>query len=234
MPSKTDSSAKPSRAALKESGSRGSAGRERILRAAERLFAEHGFEGCSLRDVADLAKVNQGMIHYFFKSKEKLFLEAYMASGQPLVDGRLRLLDAEEAASSGRPLPLERLIEIFLLPAVQLAQRGTSGRSFLRMQARLQLDDARFGTKLRSTLYDASSRRFADAFARTLPGLTREQVSWRFVFMLGIYQYVLSNTGRLEVISDGACNGKDFAEALRQMIPFIAAGMREGSQGRAS
>ena len=72
-------------------------GREAILRAAERLFAEHGFEGCSLRAVADLAKVNQGMIHYFFKSKDALFLEAYMRGGQPLVDERMRLLDAEEA-----------------------------------------------------------------------------------------------------------------------------------------
>ncbi|KAF1065698.1 TetR/AcrR family transcriptional regulator [Variovorax sp.] len=201
-------------------------GREAILRAAERLFAEHGFEGCSLRAVADLAKVNQGMIHYFFKSKDALFLETYMRGGQPLVDERMRLLDAEEALQDGRPIGLERLIEIFLTPAVALALSGARGRNFLRMQAHLQLDGTRFGSKLRSSLYDDSSRRLVRAFARSLPGLSQEQVAWRFIFVLGTYQYVLADTGRLEVISDGASNGREFDKALREMIPFLAAGMR--------
>jgi AcrR family transcriptional regulator len=226
--SKTSVVAAPDAAPVKPG--RGKAdSRAKILRAAEQLFGEQGFEGCSLREVADLAQVNQGMIHYFFKSKETLFTEAYMASGRLLVDERLQLLDAEEAASRGNPVPLERLIEIFLKPAVKIAMRGTSGRNFLRMQARLQLDQSRFGSRLRSGLYDESSRRFVEAFARALPQLTREQVSWRFVFMLGTYQYVLANTGRLEVISGGTCSGKDYSEALRQMIPFVAAGMSASS-----
>ena len=207
-----------------------SAARARILKAAERLFAEHGFEGCSLRDVAALAQVNQGMIHYFFKSKETLFVETYLSCGRTLVGERMDLLRAEEAASAGAPIRVERLIEIFLTPAVKLALSGPSGRSFLRLQSRLQLTGTRFGAQLRSQLYDESSRRFVQAFEKALPGLTRQQVSWRFIFMLGTYQYVLSNTGRLETLSGGTCDGRDFAEALRQMVPFLAAGMREGTQ----
>ena len=201
-------------------------GRLSILRAAERLFAERGFEGCSLRNIADLAKVNQGMIHYFFRTKESLFLEAYMQCGRPLVEERNRLLDAELAASKGEAIQLERLIEIFLRPSLEVASTGSSGRSFFRMQAHLQLDNSKFGRQLRSSLYDESSRRFVEAFARSLPNLTKEQVHWRFVFTLGVYQYTLADTGRLEAISEGESSGRDYAEALRQMIPFIAAGMR--------
>lgn len=204
-------------------------GRLNILRAAERLFAERGFEGCSLRNIADLAKVNQGMIHYFFKSKESLFLEAYMRCGRPLVEERLRLLNAEQVKSGGGPIPLERLIEIFLRPAVDIALTGSSGRSFLRMQAHLQLDDSKFGKQLRGSLYDESSRCFVEAFAQSLPGLTREQIYWRFIFILGVYQYTLADTGRLEAISKGESSGRDYTEALQQMIVFVAAGMREGS-----
>ncbi|MGE0808789.1 MAG: TetR/AcrR family transcriptional regulator [Burkholderiaceae bacterium] len=203
--------------------------RDKILRAAERLFAEHGFDGCSLRTVAAAAKVNQGMIHYFFKSKETLFFEAYLNSGRSMVEQRLRLLDEEEAARQGEPIPLERLIEIFLVPAIELAMRGASGRSFLRMQSRLQLDASPVGVRLRSALYDESSRRYFDAFRRSLAGHSLEEVSWRFTFMLGTYQYALSSTGRLEYISGGRCSSKDYREALRQMIPYIAAGMRAGS-----
>lgn len=43
-----------------------------ILQVAERLFAEHGFEGTSVRDIAHEAGVNVAMISYYFGSKEKL------------------------------------------------------------------------------------------------------------------------------------------------------------------
>ena len=228
MPTPPRAAGAASSATARKAGRPKTGGREAILRAAAKLFAEHGFEGCSLRNIAESARVNQGMIHYFFKTKEALFFDAYMHHGQPLVDERMRLLDEEEAMHGDAAVPLERLIEIFLAPAVRLALSGPSGRNFLRMQAHLQLDGTRFGRELRSTLYDTSSRRFVKAFARSLPALGHEQVSWRFIFVLGTYQYVLADTGRLEVVSDGACDGREFGKALREMIPFLAAGMRSG------
>lgn len=200
--------------------------REKILQAAEELFAKLGYEGCSLRAVADLAEVNQGMIHYFFKSKEKLFFEAFVNSGRPMVEERLRLLDAEEARTAGSAIPLDRLIEMFLLPAFELAMSGARGTSFLRTQARLQLDASAQSSELRSALYDESSRRYLSAFRRTLPHLSLQEASWRFTFMLGTYQYALSTSGRLEYLSQGQCSSKDYREALRQMVPYISAGMQ--------
>ena len=47
--------------------------RDQILEAAEELFAQKGFEGTSVRDLAKKAKVNVAMISYYFGSKEKLF-----------------------------------------------------------------------------------------------------------------------------------------------------------------
>jgi AcrR family transcriptional regulator len=47
--------------------------RSLILNAAEELFAEKGFDGTSVRDIAHLAGVNLAMISYYFGSKEKLF-----------------------------------------------------------------------------------------------------------------------------------------------------------------
>ena len=43
-----------------------------ILETAERLFARKGFDGTSVRDIADEAGVNVAMISYYFRSKEKL------------------------------------------------------------------------------------------------------------------------------------------------------------------
>jgi AcrR family transcriptional regulator len=46
---------------------------EHIINKAIELFAEKGFEGSSIRDLAARAEVNVAMINYYFGSKEKLF-----------------------------------------------------------------------------------------------------------------------------------------------------------------
>src|SRR3954465_13108271 len=54
-----------------------------IIETAERLFAERGFDGTSVRDIADEAGINVAMISYYFGSKEKLLhaLFTYRAEG---------------------------------------------------------------------------------------------------------------------------------------------------------
>jgi AcrR family transcriptional regulator len=47
--------------------------KERILEAAQRLFAEKGFWGASVQDITDAANVNKAMLFYYFKSKENLY-----------------------------------------------------------------------------------------------------------------------------------------------------------------
>jgi|SRR5205809_4571259 len=47
--------------------------REQIIETALHLFAEKGFEGTSIRDIAEKATVNVAMVNYYFGTKEKLF-----------------------------------------------------------------------------------------------------------------------------------------------------------------
>jgi AcrR family transcriptional regulator len=50
--------------------------RARILKAAVKVFTEKGFHGASTRDIAGIAKTNQGLITYHFSSKEALWRAA--------------------------------------------------------------------------------------------------------------------------------------------------------------
>ena len=52
---------------------RGPDARERILSAAESLFAIRGFEGVSTTQIAKVAGITQPLIHYHFKNKEALW-----------------------------------------------------------------------------------------------------------------------------------------------------------------
>src|SRR5262245_38276961 len=62
--------------------------KEHIINAAIELFAEKGFEGSSIRDLAARADVNVAMVNYYFGSKEKLF-EAIVEHKASFMRGKL-------------------------------------------------------------------------------------------------------------------------------------------------
>ncbi|MDZ7743113.1 MAG: TetR/AcrR family transcriptional regulator [Bacteroidota bacterium] len=50
---------------------------EKILEAAKRVFVRSGFEGTSMQKIADEAGINKALLHYYYRSKEKLFEQAF-------------------------------------------------------------------------------------------------------------------------------------------------------------
>jgi len=62
----------------------GNDSRELILAAARRLFAEHGFDGTSLRQVAREAGVDPALVHHFFKGKDELFVHSVDLPADPV------------------------------------------------------------------------------------------------------------------------------------------------------
>ncbi len=49
--------------------------RSHIKEAAKRVFLQKGYEGARMRDIAEEAQINKGLLHYYFKSKKRLFME---------------------------------------------------------------------------------------------------------------------------------------------------------------
>lgn len=63
---------------------------KRILWVAERLFLEKGFNGTSTTEIAKTVGCNQTLIHYYFRTKEKLFWDVF----SPKVEQVVEYLDA--------------------------------------------------------------------------------------------------------------------------------------------
>src|ERR1700686_180677 len=72
--------------------------RDRILKTAERLFAERGFNGVSVRELAGAASVNIASIGYHFRNKEGLLAEVYRRHCEPMIEERVRGLAAPKRA----------------------------------------------------------------------------------------------------------------------------------------
>jgi AcrR family transcriptional regulator len=52
----------------------------RILRAATEVFRTRGRDGARMQDIADVAGINKAMLHYYFRSKDKLFERVFRDS----------------------------------------------------------------------------------------------------------------------------------------------------------
>jgi AcrR family transcriptional regulator len=63
--------------------------RERIMKAAERLFAERGYDGTSIRAIVGRARVNQAAINYHFDGKDGLYREVLRAAFRGLTEHQL-------------------------------------------------------------------------------------------------------------------------------------------------
>jgi len=105
-----------------------------LLRTAERLFAEHGLAGVSLRQIAtEAGSGNNSAVHYHFGSKERL-VEAIFAYRLPQLLQRRELLEVRL-----HPGDLRARLEAHLLPVLELAEsRDGSYLSFLEQLERSQ------------------------------------------------------------------------------------------------
>jgi AcrR family transcriptional regulator len=88
--------------------------RERILKAAERLFAERGYEATSVRAIVAKARVNQAAINYHFAGKDGLYREVLRAAFRALTQHQL--VHAEEAKAMSREKALAEFVRDQLRP----------------------------------------------------------------------------------------------------------------------
>src|SRR5215472_14845762 len=95
--------------------------RDRILDAAEDMFAAHGIEGTSLRDIVLRAKVNLATVYYYFGSKQGLMEAVLKRQFGRLRQEQLEGLRRLEEHANGRGLEVEEILEALLLPPLRLA-----------------------------------------------------------------------------------------------------------------
>jgi AcrR family transcriptional regulator len=199
--------------------------REKLLAAAERLFAEHGYTKVSVRAIASAAGVNWSLVGYHFRGKEGLLSEVYRRHCSTLNAERLKLL-AE--GRRGR-LTLEAVIDAFVRPALAEIQGRGGQTNFSRLRAIVAAEDSALLGQLVADNFDLSSRTFIAALRECLPQVPPDEILWRFHFMLGTIYYSVASPQRIKAFSRGRCDPGDVEAAVRHLVPFLAAAFRAGA-----
>ncbi len=196
--------------------------RDKLVAAAERLFAARGYTNVSVRAIAAAAGVNWSLVGYHFRGKEGLLSEVYRRHCATLNAERLRHL---ALAGRGRDR-LERIIEAFVRPALAEIRTRDGETRFSRLRAILAAEDSALLTQLVAQNFDLSSRRFVSALRQCLPDVPPDEILWRFHFMLGTIYYSVSSPQRIKTFSKGRCDPGNLDDTLRHLVPFLAAAFR--------
>jgi AcrR family transcriptional regulator len=201
--------------------------KDRILDAAERLFAKRGFSGTSLRSVIKEAGVNTAAVHYHFGSKEGLVEAVLVRRATPINNERLRLLARLEAQVAGGSLPLEPVLEAFIAPVVRAKLDTSPGRDLFRQLLGRATTEA--DTKIHEILHRIFGEvlsRFTTAFRRALPGLTQEEMHWKIHFMIGALAFGIAVRGVHLNPEEGPGDRLDPDLLVMRLVDFVAGGMR--------
>ncbi|SDA91412.1 TetR/AcrR family transcriptional regulator [Mesorhizobium qingshengii] len=202
--------------------------RERILHAANRLFAERGFDGATLREITEAARANLAAVNYYFRSKDELIRSTLESALKPIVAARLEALKACERAYPDRLPPLESLADALVRPMAELSSGENRDRLLLLLQVRTIAQAAT--NSVVADHFRPLHERFIDVLQKVLPNLSRAELALRYDCARGATLQILVDlapAAQLVVSPAERATTIDRHEWLiAGLVQFVSAGLR--------
>ncbi|MCU0906285.1 MAG: TetR family transcriptional regulator [Rhodobacteraceae bacterium] len=203
---------------------RGEATRERVLDAAERLFAQHGFEGVSIRQIAREAGVTLSVVGFHGGSKDDLSVTVLERRAAALNARRRAAL----AAAMAEPDPtLRAVIEAYVLPYTRMVWSGDrQWGAYARLIARIATDEEWYPRV--SRLFDPVAQEFLSAIVALRADIPRDRLAVAFVLSVTGMLSVASSRARIAALSRslGATAARDPDWHDRVLVDYVEGGIR--------
>ena len=197
--------------------------RDLILDTAETLFADRGFHGVSIREIADAAGVRQSLVHYHFTDKQTLYGAVYARRALPIHAERSARLQALCAAQ--REPALRALVDALLAPSVRASRKRKGGAIYARLIAQLTNDPQPHALRISRSYNDPIAREMVAALRKAAPKTDSATLTWAYLFSIGAMTMATASTGRAKRL-DPACDPKDVEGVLDLLGTFVEGGVR--------
>ena len=197
--------------------------RQAILDSAEALFSKHGFYGVTVRQVAAEAGVDTALIHYYFGAKRELFDSVFARRAEILNEERSAAMRAYAEAHPGS-MTAEGIIEAFIGPLVERSLTNDEGwKNYFRLVALVNNTPA-WGGETMHRFFDPVVHQFIAALKRAMPQADLKDLYWGYQFLTGSMMLALSETGRIDQLSEGLCRSTDLEAVRARLFDYCAAG----------
>ncbi len=197
--------------------------KETILDAAEGLFARHGFYGVTTRQVAAEAGVDTALIHYYFGAKRELFDAVFLRRAEILNQARLASMDLYVKTHAGG-MTVEGVIEAFIEPLLRISQEGGQGwKNYFVLVAQVNNTPV-WGGETMTRFFDPVVHKLVETLKAARPDAEYRDLFWCYQFLTGSMMLALSETGRIDSLSDGECHSSDLEAVRARLFAYCAAG----------
>ena len=197
--------------------------KDRILDAAEELFANKGLGDTSLRAITQAADVNLAAVNYHFGGKDGLILAVFARRIDALNERRLYLLDQ---ARTKNELTLEAILDAYIRPGLDVRFDPDAAR-YMKLLGRAYTEPHDQLQAFLPKQYDAVLEEFKPEFQRVLPGIDRTELYWRIHFCVGALMYCMAGAEMMRLSSVcHSCDPGDTEGMIQRLVAFAAAGMR--------
>ncbi len=199
---------------------------DRILDAAEKLFAEHGFAETSLRSITSNAGVNLAAVNYHFGSKKALIQAVFSRFLDPFVSKLSKALVKYQ--DNNDAIDLEEILHLLVDQIMVVEPRSPEDLSVcMRLIGLAYTQGQGHLKKYLREVYGDVFQACLQLLVKACPNLPMGDLFWRVYFILGSAVFTLSGANALRAIaeSDYGVN-YELEEIMRKMVPFMAAGLR--------
>jgi AcrR family transcriptional regulator len=206
---------------------------ERILDAAEQLFAEFGYHGVTLKDVAERVGVSSTLIHYHFNGKESIYEAVWARKAPQSSHNRLEAmrLYAEEA---GDNITVEGALRAWIDADLNVQiEHPEYWAAFGKIAAQAN-SAAGWGADKMNNYFNPVVLALIDLLKKAMPGCDEKTLFWAYHFVSGAMTHNMARTGRLDQLSHGLCSSNDFVSIKKHMATFMAAGIQAICLGAAN
>lgn len=204
--------------------------KNRILDAAEVLFATQGFFATSLRQITKQAGVNLAAVNYHFQSKELLFEAVLHRKIEPINVRRIAMLDALESGLPDEVPSLESVLKVLLMPVLEASLVGIELGHFPVLIGRLFTTPGEWAHQVLIRTFGSVLGRITTAIQRSVPHLRQEDLAWGLHFTAGAMSYHLAGGVIASLVGRDTVDPADHSEAVDRMVSYAAAGIRAMAQ----
>jgi AcrR family transcriptional regulator len=199
--------------------------KDKVIDAAERLLADYGFYGITIRMVAEGAGIDTSLLHYHFVNKQGLFDAVLQRRADVVTRVCMESMEAYLKACRGK-VTVDGALESYVRPILNLLANGDDGwRNYFALLAQIS-NASTWGGTIMARHFDPMVKRFIELLRIAFPDAAPIEFYWSYHFFVGSLMSTLANTGRIEPLSGHTVRTGDLASLEPRLLTYTVAGIR--------
>jgi len=212
-----------------KSSNSGQKARKRLIDAAEKLFAENGFERTSIRQIITEAQCNVAAVNYHFGGKYNLYLDVFHRRLLLLRD--IRVDSINEFMARGTDVTLEELLRTFAGAFLDPLVAKSDGRRLTKLLLREMTDPHLPPDMFFEEMVVPVLSTFLKALLDVCPGLNRNQAVHSIRSVIGQLVHIVTFQEILDRAEIAEMPKLEMDEVIEHVVAFSAAGISAYAKG---